>query len=590
MLLVLVAIGGAVLWIYRVELLATTATRTLERNGFGPAHLVIDHVGVSELHARDITLYGGAVQVPELTLAYSPFQLLARHLSQVRIAGLRATLSMDDNNITLGGQPLPLSGTSSGGGVRIDSLKIDDARIALDRPGGRLEASFSTALALAGADLRNASFALDVIVPMNGAQQPVRIVVREFALTSRNGGAPRLTFANADIVPKALPWSAEGIAGELVWRGDGASAKIAVDSLKSRRQPPVIQPLRLTGEAALVGTHLNFTLHAETEAAGAKGKLTMEIKGRHDRASDSGSASVAMSPAVFRAHGLQPADFFPAIEDALSDVSGAAAVSGTVRWRGLDVAPNIRIRLTDISVDSQAARLSRVNGDINLVSLWPPRTPPNQVLKGVVEAGGLPPSDMTLQFHLLPAALAVEALTADFSGGRISTSPFVIDPAEPQLDTTLTVDQLDLDKLFALIDIDGLGGTGRLDGHMQLRLAGGRVRISDGTLAASGPGVLHFKSDALPKEISAAGQPVQLALEALTDFHYDSLTMEIDQEPNGAGVILLRLRGRNPAVLDGRPFQFNIKFESNFDRLTDLALRSLTAAQELLRRAVGTMR
>jgi hypothetical protein len=426
-LLALLVLGGAVLWIYRVELLTTTATRVLESNGFGPAHLVIDRVGVSGLHARDITLYGSAVQVPELTLTYSPFQLLARHLRQVRIAGLRATLSMDDNSITLGGKPLPLSGSSSGAGFRIDSLKIDDARIALDRPGGKLEASFSTELALAGADLRNASFALDVAVPIEGAPQPVRIVVREFALTSQEGGGLRLTFANADIVPQALPWSAEGIAGELLW-SDGASVKIAVSSLKNRRQPAIIQPLRLTGEAALAGTHLDFTLHAETEAAGGKGKLTMEIKGRHDRASDSGSATVATSPAVFRASGPQPVDFFPMLEDALSEVSGSVAVSGSVRWRGLDVAPNIRIRLTDVAGDSQAARLSRVNGDINLVSFWPPQTPPHQVLKATVEAAGLPPSDMTLQFHLEPKpALAVETLTAEFSGGRISASPFVID-------------------------------------------------------------------------------------------------------------------------------------------------------------------
>src|SRR5258705_462106 len=138
-----------------------------------------------------------------------------------------------------------------------------------------------------------------------------------------------------------LPWRAEGIAGELVW-SDGASVKIAVNSLKNRRQPPAVQPLRLTGEAALAGTHLDFTLHAETEAAGAKGKLTMEIKGRHDRASDTGSASVAMSPAVFRAPGLQPVDFFPVLEDALSEVSGTVAVSGSVRWHRLAVSPHIR--------------------------------------------------------------------------------------------------------------------------------------------------------------------------------------------------------------------------------------------------------
>ena len=590
MLLVLIAAGGAVLWIYRIELLTTTAARILEQNGFGPAHLVIDQAGVNGLHARDISLYGGAVQIPELTVAYSPFGLLARHLKQVRIAGLRATLSAEGDTITIGGKPLPLSGSASGGGVRIDALTLDDARIVVDRPGGKLEASFSTELALAGADLSKASFALDIAVPIGGAPQPVRVVVREFALTSQEGSGLRLTFANADVIPQALPWSAEGIAGELIW-SDGATAKVTIDSLKNRQQPPVIQPLRLTAEAALVGTNLDFTLHAETGAAGGKGKLTMDIKGRHDRKADSGSATLAMSPAAFRAQGLQPVDFFPALEDALSNVSGTVAVSGSARWRGLDVAPDIRIRLSDVAVDAPAARLSNVNGAINLVSFWPPGTPPNQVLKGTVEPGGLPPSDMTLQFHLEPApALAVETLTFAFSGGRISAAPFVIDPAAPELATALTIEQLDLDKLFTLIDVDGLGGTGRLDGQMRLRLVESRVRINDGRLAASGPGVLHFKSAALPKEISAAGQPVQLALEALTDFHYDSLSMEIDQDPSGAGVILLKLLGHNPAVLDGRPFQFNIKFESNFDRLTDLALRSLTAAQDLLRRAVGTKR
>lgn len=341
----------------------------------------------------------------------------------------------------------------------------------------------------------------------------------------------------------------------------------------------------------MAGPQIEFTVLAETEAAGNEGKLSAVVKGRYDRASETVQATVTAGPTMFRANGLQPHDLFPVLHGILSDVSGSLAVSGAAAWRDGALLPDLMLNLRDISIDSQVARLSRISGDIRFVRLWPAETWPHQVLTGIVEAGGLPPSRTTLTFRLLPtAALAIEALTADFVGGRISASPFTIAPARPQIDTVLGIEQVDLAELFKLIGIDGLSGMGRLDGHIGLRLRDGRVRVDDGVLAARGPGVLRFTSDKLPKEIGAAGAPMQLALEALADFHYEGLAVEIDQAASGEGTILLKFHGKNPAVRDGQPFNFNIKLESNFDRLTDLALRGMTAAQELLRRAVETTR
>ena len=56
----------------------------------------------------------------------------------------------------------------------------------------------------------------------------------------------------------------------------------------------------------------------------------------------------------------------------------------------------------------------------------------------------------------------------------------------------------------------------------------------------------------------------------------------------GEGTIALRLHGRNPPVLEGQAFNLNVTLESNFDRLIDLALRSMAAAQELLRQTAGS--
>ena len=81
-----------------------------------------------------------------------------------------------------------------------------------------------------------------------------------------------------------------------------------------------------------------------------------------------------------------------------------------------------------------------------------------------------------------------------------------------------------------------------------------------------------------------------LALQALADFHYDILSMDLVENASGEGEIALRLQGRNPALLDGRAFNLNIRLEINFDRLIDLAMRSMAAARELLRQTTGSTR
>lgn len=567
----------------------------LERLGHGPVHLIIDRVELHELHARDIRLYGGAVQATNLTMGYAPFQLLAHHLASANVAGLRVMLAVDGSDITLGGRPLRGSVASSEafpfGGLQIDSLKLDDARVTLDRPSGRLEVKLSTEIALAGADLRGAALSVDLMLPMNSHDLAVRVVVPTLTLSAQNDGSLGLKFTHAAVTPKDLPWAAEDIDGEVALRADGATAKLAVNRLVNLRQPAFVQPLHLTGDASLVGTNVDFTLRADTQAAGGKSKLSIVAKGRHDPAANSGYASITATPMVFDASGVQPADFFPILRGALADVEGTVTTSGSVRWHDFALTPNVVVKLSDLSFGVPDARLSHINGAISLIGLWPPTTPPNQALRATVEAGRLPPSNITLAFQLLPtSSLIVETATIGFAGGRISTSSLAIDPAKREFDTVLEIDQIDVAELFRLIDIDGLGGTGRLNGHIPMRLVGDRVRISKGALAASGPGVLRFSSDKVPKEILDAGESVKLTLDALRDFRYETMALELDKAPEGNGTILVKLHGHNPAVLDGRPFIFNIKFESDFDRLTALFLHSITATQELLRRAFGVTR
>ena len=62
--------------------------------------------------------------------------------------------------------------------------------------------------------------------------------------------------------------------------------------------------------------------------------------------------------------------------------------------------------------------------------------------------------------------------------------------------------------------------------------------LDDGRLAASGPGVLQFRSDKLPKEITEDGESVQLALQALADGVIAVYAPDVRAQAIRAGLLL----------------------------------------------------
>lgn len=580
-------------WIYHLDLSRLAATRLLDRSGLGPVELTVSRLSMFGMRVHDISLYGGAIRVAELTLAYNPSRLAAGIVDRAEIAGLQVTLAAAGDDITVGGAPFRFAASPEGaspiGRFRISAIKFVEAHVAFDSPTGRLETTFSTDLAFSGADIRNTAFAVDLTFPVAGAVHTMHIEGPQLALSARDGGGLQILFDKIAIRSRDIPWTAEDLGGEILWRSDQLQVRVVSSRISSTRSPASLVPLRLNGDATMQGSRIDFALHVAGEALGAKGKINLDATGHHDRASGTGRSTITVGPVIFLAKGLQPHDIVPAIGDALPGLTGSAAISGAVTWRDASLSPTLTLRLADIAYEPEGARLSRIHGDIKFTGLWPLVTAPGQVLHGIVEAGGLSPSNATLTFRLLPKpALSVESMRMEFVGGQIVASPFIIDPTQPNFETVIGLRQIDLASVFKLVSVDGLSGSGKVDGAIPLGISRGKVIIRDGKLAASGPGVLQLRSDVLPKQITDAGESMTLALQALADFHYDTLAIDLAENSSGDGTITLRLQGRNPAVLDGRAFNLNVRLESNFDRLIDLVLRSMAAAQELLRRTTGS--
>jgi hypothetical protein len=295
-----------------------------------------------------------------------------------------------------------------------------------------------------------------------------------------------------------------------------------------------------------------------------------------------------MAPLVFHPGTFQPRDLFPVAAGLAEEVEGSVGLTGSIGWRQGELSPKLVLRLDDLAFATDAAQIRALTGAVALDRLWPPATPPGQRFAASIEAPGLPPAKLSLQGQLTAKpSLRLERLALEIAGGEIAAAPFTVEPVALAIDTVLTVDHVDLVEVTKLLRIDGLGGTGLLDGRIPLRLGDGKVTIAGGHLAARAPGTLRYRPEKLPGEIAAAGDAVDLALRALADFRYDRLSLDLDKSAEGEGTVMLRLQGNNPAVLSGHPFNVNIRVDSNFDRLAELAVLSLRSAQDLLRRAAA---
>jgi hypothetical protein len=577
------AVGAA--WIERAALVRWAALRAIDRLELGPASLVIDAVSLGSVRAHQVSLRGGALRIGAVSATFNPLALMARHIARIDAAGLDVALELVPEGVRLGGKPLGGSGGGTLPAWRIDDAALVDTSVAVRTDKGELRATLSSNLALGGGVVSAHDVAGEITISMGGAPLAVNLTARGITAAPGVPGLPLLSLTQAAIEPDSVPWRASGLDATISSAGDRLAAIASVAQLAQLSRPALVAPLRLRGEASLAGGKVEFSLSVATVA---RSPFSIEATGRYELNSASGSLVLAMAPLVFKPQEFQPRDLAPALGGFARNVTGSLGLAGSIAWHDGTLAPDLLLRLGDLAFTTDAAQIRGLTAAIRLTKLWPPATAPHQALSATIEAPGMPAAKVSLRGRLTgKPALAIEEFAAEIAGGEIAATPVTIDPAALALATTLRVSHLDLAELTKLLAIDGLSGTGALDGDIPLSLANHKLAVRNGKLAAKGPGVLRYQPQRLPPQIAAAGQSVDLALKALSDFHYDRLSLELDKSAEGEGTVLLHMEGSNPAVMSGQPFTFNIRVESNFDRLADYALLSLRSAQDLLRRAAG---
>jgi hypothetical protein len=421
----------------------------------------------------------------------------------------------------------------------------------------------------------------------------LRVAPRTFGIThgavAVSGSWPGLLKIDAKNFGSRLDKEKSIEIADLSLRADGKSSD-AVVAITVRDARPKLPGLTLpsfdgTGKIFRRGPDLD----GEIELIAAGGQPSLRARGRHSLKTGQGEGEILDARLRFAPGVLQPVDINPAMTQTIENVFATISLRGPVTWDGGAVTPELTLKIEELAAAAKNFELFDANVTAVLTGAPALASPAGQQFSGQVRVGRLDPVPFDISFQLAPGQsglapqLVVEQLAVELAEGRLTTERFTLTPPSIDADVTVRVAGADLARVFEVIGVAGIGGTGRIGGEIPLKVRGNQVAVNGGRLTNDGPGKVFYDFAALPEPLIDRDDTVTLALQALSNFDYDDLQVEMDKALDGPGKLTLRLTGANPDVLESHPFIFNISLESNFDRLAALVLEGLTTSQGLLR-------
>jgi hypothetical protein len=351
----------------------------------------------------------------------------------------------------------------------------------------------------------------------------------------------------------ALGDLAADIASEGAGGGD-LTVRFNIAALSLQVPAPVLAPLAVEGTVIRVGEAWRLTAMASGAATTA-----FPLVGSYDPTSKTAAGRITLPVTTFAPGILQPGDIAPPLAG-LDNVAGRVEGHLGLRWHDGVWTPEGGLRLDDFGFEIGSVPIEGVSGRF-------------------VVAGDA--SQPTLRLNGVRVSLA---------GGALAFDDATLRPLADANRVVLQAQGLDLGRLLAILDIDGVSGEGRITGRIPLVLSGDSVAIEAGKLDALGAGVLRIASRETAAALAQGGADTNLLLQALADFRYERLGLLIDKPLTGESRLTLNTFGHNPAVLDGHPFQINVTVATDLGKILDIVGLGGRLSQDVIRAILGANR
>ena len=346
----------------------------------------------------------------------------------------------------------------------------------------------------------------------------------------------------------------------------GAPASFSVDvaQIRNSSMSDWVPALSATATGTVAPDAARFDVHF----IDGKNAIEFDVTGSHSFADGTGSAEIAMPSIQFRPGGLQPWDLFPPLAADIDEATGRVALDGGIAWNDSGVQSDLMLRLEELSLTTPHADLARNNGVVELQSISPLLSKPNQRVSVALIDIGIPLTDAVVTFAIEPGPrIAISDAHLVLADGTVDAAPVTIDPKDTDALIELAVANMDLSEFLALAAVEGLAATGRLNGTIPVEIRDSDIVITGARLDADGPGTLSYAPSEAPAGLQGAGETASLVLAALANFQYETLWLTLDRQPGGETGLGLHVRGSNPDFFDGYPIEFNLNLTGELDRI-----------------------
>jgi hypothetical protein len=400
----MIGLLGIGLWLFRKEIAQRVAIAELEREGLGPAALIVEDIGFSFARATGIAIGpAGGIHASSLEIDYSLSGLLNGRVGTLRIEGLRARGRLDEKADISVPALDPVLGGGSGGGPAIPALpfeRIDlrDFVLTLETSGAPTVIAGSGMLRQAEPDAVDFSIEISDLHTEWDERVTLSGTVRgtddgSLGLDGRMEGtiaAPEATLsfdaaltgamADAEISAKAVfsrldlnssAFQADGISGEIAYetRGDlPQTISMELDLPKARLFGTAIGPGHVS--ARRNGTEIAVTADLDSEA----GRFALDAEGDPENPDESltftldGALDPALLAALLDIPKAPAGTILVAANGTLAipkDLAGRDTPELTSLLDAMRMAATVSPRLTDFDLP-RMFKAASLSGDANL--------------------------------------------------------------------------------------------------------------------------------------------------------------------------------------------------------------------------------
>jgi hypothetical protein len=579
--LAICACGIIMIWIWGRGWIEASSRAALSEIGISARAPTVASIGIGGITFGPLKTEGkDGISAESITFGWTFGGLLKGRVDQVTVDRLDLHLLVDADGMSVRG--LPQSKAAGTAFLPVSTIALTNANVSLATSGG--EAKFQIDLtANQDADGRIAG---NLAIQGNFASKDSAPIafnahVPDWRLTIAAG---RLDVASASIDLTDQKIQLERIAGSLLL-ADNSIDLALTSQVKDVGLQPRFVPIALTIKAGRQGD----LLKVKATAADAHNILNGQAEGTYQLSRGTGSGSLRVEPINFQPDGVQPRDLFPLLAANLGPTSGRIAIEGSFIRQQQQSDILAKVSLDNIAVANDRADLTHLTGILSFQSILPLQSAGAQHLTGSLALVPIPPAPFEITGALIGGnQISIERAIVHLAGGTLSLRDMLLAQGKP-VSTRLEIEAIDLGTTLTLIGIDGLSGSGILDGQIPLNIDPSGVTIHQGKLAARGPGTVKYIGSALSGDsapvVGTAQDSVSLLRQALSDFHYQSLSLGLERGVTGDGSLAIGLTGANPALLENYPFALNVRLDANFDRLANVLSSGYAAAGELLKQA-----